>query len=62
MVKQRTVIVKKHFDISGREYADYIRQNSEKNALKFINEVSRVTEKVVLNPTAYPEERYLVFV
>ena len=59
MVNNREIKIKKQFDEQGREIADYIRQNSEQNAQKFINEVDIETDKIELNPEGYPPERFL---
>ncbi len=59
MVKVRKIIVKKQFDEGGRNIVKYIRLNSEQNAEKFKTEVDKITNKIALNPTVYPEEKYL---
>jgi len=47
MVKSRNVIVKKQFVLSGKENAAFIKTKSEKNSIKFINEIERISDKIV---------------
>ena len=41
MVSNRKIKIKKQFDLHGREIVNYLRQNSEQNANKFINKVKK---------------------
>ncbi len=59
MVKKRKVIIKKSFDIQGREIANYIRKNSQQNAQKLINQVDITTGVIEDSPKAFPPEPYL---
>ena len=56
MVKKRTVISKDQFDKDGRDIAKYIRDDSEKNANKFIQEVDKMLDNIKMNPKGFPPE------
>ncbi len=59
MVKKLIVTAKQRFRVDGREIAEYIRQDSTQNALKFNQELTKVLIKIKNHPTASPPEPFL---
>ncbi len=59
MVRKRKVKSKKQFDKQGREIANYIRQNSEQNSIKFVAEANEMLDNIKANPKGFPPEPYL---
>jgi hypothetical protein len=56
----RNIKVKQIFFESFQEIQAYILQYSEKNALKFKNDLSQVIDKIIFAPESFTPERNLL--